>query len=109
MNNVRHAFSLTLPSRFLRVWCRKRWKKMGFSHESIHKQEVFAREKNTFLLLEKGTTPANHKLSVFGSVTFFCLMSQNNEMVECGAGRRAEADLSLRHCLCLNVNHYIYL
>ena len=44
----------------------------------------------------------------FWSVTFLGLMSQNNEeTAECGAGRRAEADLSLRHCLHLNVNNYI--
>ena len=39
---------------------------------------------------------------------FFCLVSQNNEeAAECGASRRAEGDLSLRHCLHLNVNSYI--
>ena len=39
--------------------------KMGFSHKSVHKQEVFASKKNVllpFLLVEKGTTPTNHKI-----------------------------------------------
>ena len=35
---------------------------MGFSHESVHKQEVFARKTNMFLLVEKGTTPTIHKI-----------------------------------------------
>ena len=38
----------------------------------------------------------------------FCFVSQNNEeTAECGAGRRAEEDLSLSHCLHSNVNSYI--
>ena len=42
------------------------------------------------------------------SGVFFCIVSQNNEeTAECEAGRRAEGDLSLRHCLHLNVNSYI--
>ena len=37
-------------------------------------------------------------------------MSKNNEeTAERGVGRRAEGDLSLRHCLDLNVNSYIQL
>ena len=41
------------------------------------------------------------------SVVVFCVVSQNNkETAECGAG--SAAGRSLRHCLHLNVNSYIY-
>ena len=42
INNVRQAFSWTLPSRLLCVWCRKKW---AFGHKSVCKQQVFASKK----------------------------------------------------------------
>ena len=66
INYVRHAFSNTAVT-FAQRLVQEEAVKTGFSHESVRKQEAFARKKKEpvvlpFLLVEKGITLTNHKI-----------------------------------------------
>lgn len=87
INNLCHAFSWILLSSLVRIWSRKKRKKMGYSQESVREQEVLESKKNMWHPL------VIFMLSVLCSVV--CLVwsvnvflgGQNNEATtECGAG-----------------------
>ena len=67
INNVRHTFSQTLPSRLLCVWNVKN----GLLSQKCPQAGSVCKQKNTFLLVEKGTTPASHKI-IWQNTWFGC-------------------------------------